>query len=91
MTSMPFVAQVPIAQEAIQRTKHLTFAKYYKPLSAQPVVTRLYENIVNISCHADIATVGDLEILQDILSCLEPRDDLVLFDLEQVHHRDKAE
>lgn len=73
MTSMPFVAPKPIAQEAIQATKHLTFAKYYKPLSAQPVVTRVYENIVNISCHADIAKVGDLDILQDILSCLEPR------------------
>ena len=73
MTSMPFLAPVPIPLETVERTRHLTCAKYYRPLVDLPEVTRLFAHLVNIPCHGDVAELSDGRIAEDLLSCTERR------------------
>ncbi|NND22277.1 MAG: hypothetical protein HKO14_09320 [Silicimonas sp.] len=73
MTSMPFLAPSPVPLEAIERTRHLTYAKYYRPLAGLPEVTRLFAHLVNIPCHGDVAKLSDDQIAGDMLICTERR------------------
>lgn len=71
MTSMPFLAEGPVSPDAINATQHATFAKYYRPLALLPQVTYLYERLINIPCHPDMAQLTDAQILEDISTCLQ--------------------
>lgn len=70
LTSMPFVAEVPIPLAAVNTTRHATFAKYYRPLAPLPGVTDIYDRLVNIPCHGDMGFLSDDAILEDIETCL---------------------
>jgi dTDP-4-amino-4,6-dideoxygalactose transaminase len=37
----------------------VTLAKYYRPLAPTPVATGLYERVVNVPCHAELAELDD--------------------------------
>lgn len=71
MTSMPFVADVPIGLTSIEATQFLTCTKYYRPLADLPRVTDIYRRLVNVPCHKDVAKVSDAEIRADIDLFLE--------------------
>ena len=71
MTSMPFVSDGPIALEAIDTTVSLTCTKYYRPLADLPRVTDIFQRLVNVPCHKDVAEVSDAQIRADIYLCLE--------------------
>ena len=66
MTSMPFLSAQPIAEAAMEATRFATFAKYYRPLARLPNVTQIYQHLVNIPCHADMAALSDEQILADL-------------------------
>ena len=75
MTSMPFLYNRPITEEAVNATRFATFAKYYRPLAPLPNVTGIYRHLVNIPCHADMAALSDDQILADLfdLGVVSPR------------------
>lgn len=70
LTSMPFLANTLVPQPAIDATRHVTLAKYYRPLADLPRVTGIYERLVNIPCHPDMDLLHDTQIVTDIESCL---------------------
>ncbi len=73
MTSMPFLADQPIPLGAIEKTRHLTCAKYYRPLANLPQVSRVFAHLVNVPCHADVARLSDDQIAEDLLLCTDIR------------------
>lgn len=73
MTSMPFLAPDPVPLGIIECTRHLTCAKYYRPLADLPEVTRLFAHLVNIPCHGDVANLSDAQIAEDMLTCIGGR------------------
>jgi len=78
LTSMPFLSDTAIPLAAIDATRHATFTKYYRPLAPLPRVNDIYDRLVNIPCHGDIARLSDSAILEDIENCLidDPVSDL---------------
>ncbi len=70
MTSMPFVAEVPIPVELTEQTAHATFAKYYRPLAPLPCVSDIYARLVNVPCHQDISRLADWQIAEDMERCV---------------------
>lgn len=74
MTSMPFLAPVPVALETLERARRIVFAKYYQPLRDLPVVSRLFGRLLNIPCHPDMAHLTDARIEADLEACLVYRE-----------------
>ena len=70
MTSIPFLVPHELPYTQLARTRHMTFEKYYVPASPKPNVTHLYDRIVNIPCHKDVAMLEDDAICSDIRSVL---------------------
>ena len=70
LTSMPFVASVPIPLAATESTAHAIYAKYYRPLAPLPCVTDIYERLVNIPCHQDMERLSDEKIAEDMERCV---------------------
>jgi dTDP-4-amino-4,6-dideoxygalactose transaminase len=68
---LPMLSPHPIA-EASLANETLVMQKYYKPLTKLCRNARtIYEHIVNIPCHPDMAALGDEEIgrcLEDVVS-----------------------
>ncbi|MFL0811236.1 MAG: DegT/DnrJ/EryC1/StrS family aminotransferase [Agarilytica sp.] len=66
-------ANVPLlAPVALQDFKHkiLPTGRYYHPLANTPTANEIYERIVNVPCHSDLAKLSDAEIrnaLNDII------------------------
>lgn len=73
MTSLPFLSPGPIPAQAIEWTRHLTYAKYYRPLADLPGVCSLYSRLVNIPCHGDVAQLTDAELAADMMRCIGNR------------------
>jgi dTDP-4-amino-4,6-dideoxygalactose transaminase len=58
-TSLPFLAPRPLPIERLANP-HLVLGKYYKPLAELPGACSLYERLVNVPSHPDVAKVdGD--------------------------------
>jgi dTDP-4-amino-4,6-dideoxygalactose transaminase len=66
MTSMPFLSDEPITEEAVNATRFATCTKYYLPLAPLPNVQAIYQHLVNIPCHADMAQLNDDQIISDL-------------------------
>lgn len=66
MTSIPLLYSRPITQERVDSTRFAVFAKYYRPLADLPNVTHIYQHLVNVPCHADMAALSDDQILTDL-------------------------
>lgn len=71
MTSMPFLSEAPVPLAAVDATRFSTYAKYYRPLAALPRVAGLFDRLVNIPCHGDIATLSADQIAADIRRCMD--------------------
>ncbi len=50
---------------------HLPLGRYYFPISATARASDIYNRIVNVPCHADIATYSDQAIEQQLLQLLQ--------------------
>ena len=72
LTSMPFVADVPIPAAMTEQTVHATYAKYYRPLVPLPKVSDIYARLVNVPCHQDMFRLTDRQIAEDMESCVAP-------------------
>lgn len=70
MTSIPFLAPDALPCERLARTRHLTMQKYYVPAANYPKVTDIFDRVVNIPCHKDVAKVKDVAIRDDIRTAL---------------------
>ena len=70
MTSMPFLAEVSIPLAATEITSHMTFKKYYHPLRLLPNVLDIYDRLINVPCHGDVAFLSNAEIASDMEQCL---------------------
>ncbi|UWR05156.1 DegT/DnrJ/EryC1/StrS family aminotransferase (plasmid) [Ruegeria conchae] len=66
MTSIPFLASDHVPYEQMALTRHLTFQKYYVPAAPRPNAVDIFNRVVNIPCHKDVAKVNDDEIRDDI-------------------------
>lgn len=66
MTSLPLVAEVPLPREALARARRLTFGKYYRPLVPLPRAQALYERLINVPAHPDVAALSDDALADDI-------------------------
>jgi dTDP-4-amino-4,6-dideoxygalactose transaminase len=69
---VPLLARRPIAETSLANSQFVT-RKYYKPLSKTPSgnAQAIYDRIVNVPCHPDMAALRDEEIsncLRDIAS-----------------------
>ena len=60
-TSLPFLADRP---NPVSRLKNpnLALGKYYKPLAPTPNARAIYERIVNVPCHPDVARLDTEEL-----------------------------
>lgn len=67
--SWAFVAPVPIPLERVAQSKALVLGKYYKPLAPLAKTVWLYNHLVNIPTHPDVARLTDSK-LSDIISAL---------------------
>ena len=64
---VPLLATDPVAEEDLEN-ETLTLHKYYAPLSgAARQAGRIYERIVNVPCHPDLAELSD----EELASCLQ--------------------
>jgi hypothetical protein len=68
--SLPFVAPHAVPVEAL-RNDRFCMAKYYKPLARTATATALYDRLLNVPSHADMAQVPDAEIRRVLDTMLE--------------------
>lgn len=68
--SWPFVSPKPIPLETVLAAKHLTFGKYYKPLAELPRTRALFDHLLNIPTHPDMAKLSDTDLRSAIASVL---------------------
>ena len=61
-TSVPYLANDPIPLSRISNSL-LRLGKYYQPLARTESACRLYEHIVNVPCHPDVARVDTEELV----------------------------
>ena len=59
MTSLPIVMPEPVSQEVVTSGRHMTMAKYYKPLRHLPDLDDLFAHLVNVPCHPDVSALTD--------------------------------
>lgn len=67
--SWAFVAPAAVPLERVQQSKQLVLGKYYKPLAPLPNTVRLYDHLVNIPTHPDVARLSDGQ-LTDVIAAL---------------------
>ena len=65
-TSCAFLCETPVPLERLRLTRHINFAKYYKPLAPNPVTEDIYNHILNIPTHPDMAGASRDQILEDL-------------------------
>jgi dTDP-4-amino-4,6-dideoxygalactose transaminase len=65
-TSHAYLAPQPVPLERLQQSRRLTFGKYYKPLSADATARGIFDCLVNIPTHPDIASLSDEELGREI-------------------------
>jgi len=58
-TSWAYLAPDAVPLEKVAAMTRISFGKYYKPLADLPRTTALYERLVNIPTHPDMAAIGD--------------------------------
>ena len=61
-TSVPYLASKPIPLSRIKNNL-LRLGKYYQPLARTESACRLYDHIVNVPCHPDVARVDTEELV----------------------------
>ena len=61
-TSVPYLASEPIPLPRI-RNNLLRLGKYYQPLAPTVEATRIYDRIVNVPCHPDVARIDTEELV----------------------------
>ena len=64
------LAPIPLSSSTLSNHK-LTLAKYYKPLAATPNCSKIFDHVVNVPSHPDVAKLEKPqieEILSDILT-----------------------
>ena len=61
-TSVPYMASQPIPLSRIKNNL-LRLGKYYQPLAQTESACRLYDHIVNVPCHPDVARVDTEELV----------------------------
>lgn len=69
-TSVPVLAPGTVPPSAIQISE-ITLGKYYKPLAPRPIANNLYDRILNVPSHPDMAVVDkdDLRMMfRDVLA-----------------------
>lgn len=69
-TSVPVLAPGTVPPSAIQISE-ITLGKYYKPLAPRPIANKLYDRILNVPSHPDMAVVDkdDLRMMfRDVLA-----------------------
>jgi dTDP-4-amino-4,6-dideoxygalactose transaminase len=71
MTSLPLLAPTPVTEPSIRRARYVTLGKYYKPLRELPVLSELFERLVNVPCHPDVAGITDVQFLEEFDRLLE--------------------
>ena len=69
-TSWAFIAPKPIPLERIMNSPVLTLGKYYKPLAHLPNTVRLFDHLVNIPTHPDVAQLSDKVLKATIAAVL---------------------
>ena len=65
-TSLPFLSELEIAPEEIEHSQHLMFAKYYKPHTATPNATEIFNRVLNVPTHAGMIMLSDDQIPSDL-------------------------
>ena len=65
-TSCAFLAETEIPLERLRLTRHINFAKYYKPLAANPMTEEVYAHILNIPTHPNMAGASKDQIISDL-------------------------
>lgn len=69
-TSCAFLAETPIPLERLRMTRHIDFAKYYKPLAPNPMTEEVYSRILNIPTHPDMAEASKDQIVEDLTTLI---------------------
>lgn len=65
-TSAAFLSEAPIPLGRLRLTRHIVFAKYYKPLATLPMTEKVYDHIINIPTHPDMAGASEDQIINDL-------------------------
>jgi hypothetical protein len=61
-TSLPFLAPRPLPISRLANP-HLVLGKYYQPLAELPRVGSIYQRLVNVPSHPDVAAVDSATLL----------------------------
>ena len=71
-TSVPFLAPRPISRDVLHSApRRMTMAKYYDPLRPCPIACELFEHLLNVPTHPDMARLSDRQIAEDLRACLD--------------------
>lgn len=62
-TSRPYLAKGTVPLKQLQQSRRLHFGKYYKPLSTSAPAFGIYDSLVNIPTHPNVALLDD-EVLR---------------------------
>lgn len=65
-TSWVYLAKGPVKVEHLKESRRVTYAKYYKPLAPLPRTLGLYERLVNVPTHPDMASLSDGELAEEL-------------------------
>ncbi|MEX1034766.1 MAG: DegT/DnrJ/EryC1/StrS family aminotransferase [Sneathiella sp.] len=65
VTSLPFCAAETVLKENIDKSEHLVLSKYYLPLAQTPSCLDIFDRLVNIPCHPDVALVKEEKLFED--------------------------
>lgn len=71
-TSLPFLFEREVSLNQINRSKHVTFGKYYKPQTNTPNAIDIFRRVVNIPTHPEMSILSDAEIIQDLERVQQP-------------------
>jgi len=69
--SLPFLAPEALPENAVIANP-LPLGKYYQPLAPLPQAVSIYDRLVNVPTHPDIAAISDTELLVGLTKLLPP-------------------
>ena len=68
--SWAYLSPKEIPLERLMGRKSLTFGKYYKPIANLPKTISIYNHLINIPTHSDMAGLSDDALIADLKQIL---------------------
>lgn len=72
LMSVAFLCEAPLPVSALAAMEHVPAAKYYEPLCETKNARQVYDHVICLSAHAEMARVSDTQISADLDRLMSP-------------------